>query len=65
MLDGFTISGGNADGSPSNNNRGGGMYNRSSSPTVTNCSFSDNTGDRMENNSFSSPMVTNFLLFLQ
>ncbi|MCB0551372.1 MAG: DUF11 domain-containing protein, partial [Phaeodactylibacter sp.] len=37
-LDGFTISGGNAN----NNSNGGGMYNKYSSPTVTHCTFSGN-----------------------
>jgi len=36
MLEGFTITGGTAD-------RGGGMYNIGSSPTVTNCTFISNT----------------------
>lgn len=44
IIDGFTITGGNADGS-GNNCYGGGMYNSSSSPTVANCIFSDNTAD--------------------
>ncbi len=39
VLDGFTITGGNANGS-NPDNRGGGMYNDNSSPTVTNCTFS-------------------------
>ncbi len=54
ILEGFTITGGNAD-------SGGGMYNNSSSPTVTNCNFTTNsvTGDGggMYNDT-SSPMVT-------
>ncbi len=41
VLDGFTITSGNANGSGSNR-VGGGMYNQSS-PTVTNCTFSGNT----------------------
>ena len=56
VLSGFTITGGDATGD------GGGMYNVSSSPTVTNCSFSSNTTNRngggMSNVS-SSPTVTN------
>ncbi|MHC4535065.1 MAG: hypothetical protein ACYS6K_14045, partial [Planctomycetota bacterium] len=35
ILEGFTITGGNAD-------YGGGMYNDNASPTVTNCTFSGN-----------------------
>ncbi len=45
ILDGFTITGGNANGiSP--HNYGGGMYNyNNSSPTVTNCTFSGNLAE--------------------
>ena len=43
VLDGFTISGGQADGS-SPHNTGGGMYNYSSSPKIINCTFTDNQG---------------------
>src|SRR5262249_41625709 len=39
ILDGFTITGGNADGG-SLSNFGGGMYNDNSSPTLTNVTFS-------------------------
>ena len=59
-IDGFTITLGNADGSGSND-RGGGMYNYYDSPTVTNCTFSENAahfGGGMFNHS-SSPTVTN------
>ncbi|UCG58894.1 MAG: PASTA domain-containing protein, partial [Phycisphaerales bacterium] len=42
-LDGFTITGGNADGSWPNNS-GGGMYISDGSPTVTDCTFSSNSG---------------------
>jgi hypothetical protein len=41
VLDGFTISGGNASG-PSPDNFGGGMYNSAGLPTVANCTFSSN-----------------------
>ena len=41
VLDGFTITGGNANG-PSTDQRGGGLANYSGSPTVTNCTFSGN-----------------------
>ena len=45
ILDGFTVSGGNADGAGENEN-GGGMYNDSSSrPTVTGCRFANNYAD--------------------
>jgi predicted outer membrane repeat protein len=46
LLDGFTISGGNADGSienPSQNTLGGGMSINLSSMTITNCTFRNNT----------------------
>jgi len=56
-LDGFTITAGNANGSQM---YGGGMYNSSSSPTVTHIIFSDNSaayGGGMSNDS-SSPTLT-------
>jgi len=59
VLNGFTITGGNANG-PFPDNLGGGMYNNGSSPTVTNCTFSGNSaifGGGMYNVS-SSPTVT-------
>ncbi len=56
-LDGFTITRGNAD--PTNAGyEGAGMYNSASSPTVANCSFSNNASEAMYNSS-SSPAVTN------
>ena len=62
ILEGFTITGGNADGAFIND-QGAGMYNYSSSPTVTNCTFSGNTafygGGGMCNESNSNPIVTN------
>ncbi|MGI6689095.1 MAG: Ig-like domain-containing protein [Christensenellales bacterium] len=62
-LDGFTITGGNANGDIINDNQGGGMFNNNSSPTVANCVFSGNTanssGGGMCNASYSSPTVTN------
>ena len=62
ILDGFTITGGNANGT-SPDNAGGGMLNFSSSPTVTNCTFTGNTsgsaGGGMYNFFMSSPTVTN------
>jgi len=42
VLDGFTITAGNADGSYPNN-YGGGMYNYRGSPTMANCTFSKNS----------------------
>jgi hypothetical protein len=42
ILDGFTISGGNANGSSADDTRGGGMYNSNGDPTVTGCVFSGN-----------------------
>ena len=41
VLDGFTITAGNANGSDTYD-RGGGMYSTSGSPTLTNCTFSGN-----------------------
>ncbi|MGI6090014.1 MAG: choice-of-anchor Q domain-containing protein, partial [Saccharofermentanales bacterium] len=63
-LDGFTVTGGNADTAEHDNSglQGGGMYNNNSSPTVANCTFSGNTanynGGGMDNNN-SSPAVVN------
>ncbi|MHC4528467.1 MAG: choice-of-anchor Q domain-containing protein, partial [Planctomycetota bacterium] len=45
VLDGLIITGGNANGSASPDNRGGGMYCNSSS-TVTNCIFTGNSASR-------------------
>ncbi len=62
VLEGFTITGGNANGSASSDRSGGGMYNLSSSPTVTNCTFTGNRctwlGGGMCNER-GSPTVTN------
>jgi len=61
VLDGFTITAGNANGA-GDRGRGGGMYNYSGSPTVTNCNFSKNSSDvggGMYNYDYSSPMITN------
>jgi hypothetical protein len=41
ILDGFTITGGNANGSSCPYDRGGGMYNDSSSPTLTRDQFTN------------------------
>jgi len=60
VLDGFTITAGCADGAGALKN-GGGMYNSVGSPTVSNCTFRDNSatfGSGMYN-SHSSPTLTN------
>jgi hypothetical protein len=71
FIDGFTIKGGNADGGDTISYQakeffkisGGGMYNESSSPTITNVTFSNNkvtsNGGGMYNTEFSSPTITN------
>ncbi|MHC4460696.1 MAG: right-handed parallel beta-helix repeat-containing protein [Planctomycetota bacterium] len=62
VLDGFTITGGNANGTePHHHRHGSGMYNYIGSPTVTNCTFIGNSawgGGGMHNRE-SSPTVTN------
>jgi gliding motility-associated-like protein len=62
ILDGFSIKEGNANGT-NPQNRGGGMYNSGSSPTITNCSFSGNNasfdGGGIYNNNNSSPNIIN------
>jgi parallel beta-helix repeat protein len=69
ILDGLTISGGNADGTgyitagtDIPQSTGGGMYNESSSPVLTNVTISDNTaagyGGGMYSAYFSSPVLT-------
>lgn len=62
VLDGFTITAGNANGSSSPNYHGGGLYNSEGSPTLVNCTFSGNTANRdgggMYNHS-GSPTLTN------
>jgi parallel beta-helix repeat protein/predicted outer membrane repeat protein len=45
VLDGFTITGGNANG-PRPNSLGGGIYSYSSSPTIMNCTISGNSSVR-------------------
>ena len=66
MLDGFTISGGNANGA-SPDDRGGGMYNDQSSLTLTNVSFGHNraygNGGAMYNNNNSNPIVKNAIMW--
>lgn len=64
VLDGFTITGGNADGSDFPIDSGGGMYNYSSSPTLNNCTFIGNMGQVGGGGMFnwgSSPALTNCL----
>ena len=60
ILDGFTITGGNANGS-SPNNSGAGLRNSSGSPTLLNCSFSNNSAGYGSGicNFSSSPSLTN------
>ena len=62
ILDGFTITGGNADGIAPED-CGGGMYNFSGSPTIINCTFIENfsltMGGGMFNREDSSPTITN------
>jgi parallel beta-helix repeat protein len=62
VLEGFTITGGNANGLVYPDDCGGGMYNKYSRPTVTNCIFTGNSavygGGGMYNEE-SRPNVTN------
>ena len=61
ILDGFTITGGNANGS-GETTAGGGMYNSCCSPTVANCVFSQNNAYRYGGGLYnfeSSPTVVN------
>ena len=62
VLDGFTVTGGNADGYHACYYGAGGMYNDKGSPTVTNCTFSSNSATYRGGgmfNWYSSPTVTN------
>ncbi len=62
ILDGFTVSGGHANGTTSPNNIGGGIYNNSTSPSLSNLTFSANkasSGGGIYNNSTSSPSLSN------
>ncbi len=60
VLDGFTISGGNAA-------FGGGMHNNHSSPAINNCIFSGNTvtnaGGAIYNKGGASPVITNCIFY--
>ncbi len=66
VLDGFTITGGNADYPISSCRSGGGFYNYDASPTIRNCTFTDNAaggsayshGGAMFN-TYSSPQIIN------
>ena len=62
ILDGFTITGGNANAAEPHNS-GAGMYNDGSSPALANCTFSSNSaaseGGGIYNFSYSSPTLTN------
>ena len=61
ILEGFTITGGNANGPTTADTHGGGMYNYNSSPTVINCNFTGNSatsGGGMYNTG-SSPTIIN------
>ncbi|MBI4716895.1 MAG: right-handed parallel beta-helix repeat-containing protein [Planctomycetes bacterium] len=61
LLNGFTITAGNANGAAPFN-RGGGMYNETGSPMVAECTFSGNsatTGGGVDNVFGSNPKVTN------
>ncbi len=63
ILDGFTITGGNANGAEYADRFGAGMYNDGSSPVVANCTFEGNlaqdSGGGMWNTNSSSPELTN------
>ncbi len=61
VLDGFTITAGNADGGSPNNHHGGGMSNFFGSPTVIDCTFVGNvasSGGGGMCNRFSGPTVS-------
>ncbi|MVM42015.1 hypothetical protein GO730_37415 [Spirosoma sp. HMF3257] len=63
VLDGFVITGGNANGG--DNNEGGGAYNRLCSPSFRNCLLQGNSATRGGGamyNSVSSPVLTNCVL---
>lgn len=46
VLEGFTLTGGNANGSSFPDDIGGGMYNINSSPTIKDCTFIGNSADK-------------------
>jgi len=62
ILDGFTVTGGTADGDAQRNTFGAGMYNDSSSPTLTNVTFAGNSASGTGGgvyNWYSSPALAN------
>jgi hypothetical protein len=61
VLDGFVITGGNANGGSSSDKAGGGLYNNQGSPMVLNCSFVNNMASNFGGamyNSAGGPKVT-------
>jgi hypothetical protein len=63
VLDGFTVTGGNANGDRFPDHSGGGMYNNRASPMLSNCTFANNlalvNGGGMLNFPSSSPTLNN------
>ncbi|MFM6436409.1 MAG: beta strand repeat-containing protein, partial [Microcystis panniformis] len=62
VLDGFTISGGNANGTGTNQNLGGGLFNNNGSPTLRNVIFENNNatnGGGIYDLSASNPSLNN------
>jgi Tol biopolymer transport system component len=62
VLDGFTITAGNANETTDPDNRGGGIYNDNGSPTIINCTIylnsSNSSGGGMNNKNYSNPTMT-------
>nr|HPO62910.1 choice-of-anchor Q domain-containing protein [Candidatus Kapabacteria bacterium] len=66
VLDGFTITNGNANGNNDTNNRGGGISNIRSNPTIRNCTFKKNYGlygGAVSNWYYSCPIIDNCIFF--
>ncbi|MHB9011475.1 MAG: choice-of-anchor Q domain-containing protein [Ignavibacteriaceae bacterium] len=66
VLNGFTIQGGFANGLDPYYNRGGGMFNDTASPTITNVTFTANEakfGGGLNNYISSSPALTNCIFY--
>ncbi|CCI03907.1 Cadherin [Microcystis aeruginosa PCC 9443] len=64
ILDGFTITGGNATGTTGNQGNGGGVYVSGASPTLRNITFRDNNGTNggaLYNESGSNPVLIDTL----
>ncbi len=65
VMDGFVVTGGNADGDSAMNRLGGGFFNIFGNPTLADCIFIDNSardaGGGMYNNFSGSPTLTNCL----